>query len=127
MKKRIVVVDDDDDILQIIRFILEEKGYLVDAVTDILSFNKLGNVKPDLILLDDWLSDGYGHLLCRALKQNRQTKTIPVVLISAKNDIECIAEKSHADDYIPKPFDLDFFMDKVQSWLSPHQNALRPD
>ncbi|WP_114941798.1 response regulator [Mucilaginibacter endophyticus] len=127
MKKRIVVVDDDDDILQIIRFILEEQGYLVEAATDILSFNKLGDVKPDLILLDDWLSDGYGHLLCRALKQNQKTKTIPVLLISAENDIEAIARKSHADDYIAKPFDLDFFMNKVQSWLSPHKNALRPD
>ncbi|UOE48815.1 response regulator [Mucilaginibacter sp. SMC90] len=127
MKKRIVVVDDDDDILQIIRFILEEQGYLVEAATDILSFNKLGDVKPDLILLDDWLSDGYGHLLCRALKQNQKTKTIPVLLISAKNDIEAIAGKSHADDYIAKPFDLGFFMNKVQSWLSPHKNALRPD
>ncbi|QEM09943.1 PleD family two-component system response regulator [Mucilaginibacter rubeus] len=127
MQKRVIVVDNDDDILQIIRFILEEQGYLVEAVSDILSFNKLGDIQPDLILLDDWLSDGYGHLLCRALKQNSQTKTIPVLLISAKNDIETLAAKSHADDYIAKPFDLDFFMNKVRSWLSPHKNPMRPD
>ncbi|WP_121810285.1 response regulator [Mucilaginibacter kameinonensis] len=127
MQKRIIVVDNDDDIQEIIRYVLEEQGYQVETVSDILSFNKLGDVQPDLILLDDWLSDGYGHVLCRALKRNRQTKTIPVLLISAKNDIESLAAKSHADDYIAKPFDLDFFTHKVQSWLSPDRNAMRPD
>jgi DNA-binding response OmpR family regulator len=126
-KKRIIVVDDDDDILQIIRFILEEQGHRVEAVSDIVSFNRLSNFEPDLILLDDWLADGYGHQLCKALKQDRRTRTVPVLLISAKNDIDDIAAKSLADDYIAKPFDLDFFMNKVQSWLIPAKNPKRLD
>ena len=118
MSKNIIVVDDDEDILQIIRYMLEEQGHQVRAVSDIVSFNRLSDFEPDLILLDDWLADGYGHRLCEQLKQDERTRLIPVILISAKNDIAQIAHKSKADDYIAKPFDVDFFMSKIAFWLS---------
>ncbi|SEO08567.1 two-component system, OmpR family, phosphate regulon response regulator PhoB/two-component system, OmpR family, alkaline phosphatase synthesis response regulator PhoP [Mucilaginibacter gossypiicola] len=127
MQKRIIVVDDDDDVLQIMRFILEEQGHLVEAVCDIESFNRLTGFKPDLILLDDWLIDGYGHELCQKLKQDHRTRMVPVILISAQNGIEEAAEKGNADDYITKPFDVDFFMSKIQAWLSPHYNSCSPN
>ncbi|MDN3584504.1 response regulator [Mucilaginibacter flavus] len=117
MSKNIIVVDDDEDILNIIELILIEAGYHVRAVSDIVSFYSIHEFSPDLILLDDWLADGYGSKLCLDLKQNPRTSNIPVILISAKNDLKNIAKACLADDFIPKPFDLDFFTTKINNWL----------
>lgn len=117
MSKNIIVVDDDEDILNIIELILVEAGYHVRAVSDIVSFYNIHEFKPDLILLDDWLADGYGSKLCLDLKRNPLASNIPVILISAKNDLPDISKNCLADDFISKPFDLDFFTAKINNWL----------
>ncbi|WP_114938647.1 response regulator [Mucilaginibacter endophyticus] len=65
MPKRVVVVDDDNDILQIIKYVLEEQKISVKAVNDVVSFQGIINGQPELILLDDWLSDGRSGELCK--------------------------------------------------------------
>jgi DNA-binding response OmpR family regulator len=117
MQKRIIVVDDDDDILQIIRYVLEEHGMTVEAVSDIVSFEKLRQNTADLILLDDWLNDGLGSQLCKGLKNNKHTANIPIILISAANNLAESAKESGADDFLSKPFDIDDLLTKVDLWL----------
>lgn len=117
MQKKIIVVDDDDDILQIIRYVLEEHGMTVEAVGDIVSFEKLRQNTADLILLDDWLNDGLGSQLCKSLKNNEHTANIPIILISAANNLAESAKESGADDFLSKPFDIDDLLTKVDLWL----------
>lgn len=117
MSKKVVVVDDDDDILQIIKYVLEEQKIIVKAVNDIVSFQKISNWNPDLILLDDWLSDGRGGELCKAIKADKATASTPVILISAVNNLSEIAAMNEADDYIAKPFDIDLLLQKVNFYL----------
>ncbi|WP_161964539.1 response regulator [Mucilaginibacter endophyticus] len=117
MKKKIIVVDDDDDILQIIRYVLEEHGMTVEAVSDIVAFQKLCQNTMDLILLDDWLNDGLGSQLCKNLKNNAHTANVPIILISAANNLAASAKESGADDFLSKPFDIEDLLTKVDFWL----------
>lgn len=104
--KRILVVDDDKEILDIISYILFEKNYHVipSRTSDILPF--LEQIRPDLILLDNWLPEALGSELCKQIKADPVSKKIPIVLISAVNDLEKIAKECHADAFIEKPFNV---------------------
>jgi CheY-like chemotaxis protein len=102
-----LVIDDDQDILDLIEFILKEKGLdVIASVTDKM-LKDVVHLTPDLILLDDWLQGIPGHELCIALKGDPTTKNIPVIIISATMGLGGIAEKCFADSYIEKPFDIE--------------------
>lgn len=117
MSKKILVVDDDKDILGLIDYILKEEGYAVTASTTGTILSKLGKIKPDLILLDCWLPEGFGDDLCRDLKSNPLYKQIPVIMISAINELDFIAKKCKADAYIEKPFDVEHLIAMVKRFV----------
>jgi two-component system phosphate regulon response regulator PhoB len=104
--KRVIIIDDDQEILSILDHILTEKGFEVIASKCPEILKSVGESRPDLILLDIWLGDNDGSKLCQVLKSSQLTNDIPVVLISAINDLKNIAKRSGADSYIAKPFDL---------------------
>jgi two-component system, OmpR family, alkaline phosphatase synthesis response regulator PhoP len=106
-KKTIIVCDDDEGILDIISFILKERGYTVVALKESGSVIQTAlSVNPIVILLDVWIPGINGNVLTTLLKKNPKTKHIPVVLISANNHTERIAKESGADGYLCKPFDV---------------------
>jgi two-component system, OmpR family, phosphate regulon response regulator PhoB len=108
--KKILVIEDDKDIRDTIVYILEEEQYEVVSSEDSKILKSIGTIKPDLILLDNWLtdwkSDANGQQLSKELKSNPATSHIPVIIISAVSNIKEIAEAGQADDYLRKPFDL---------------------
>jgi len=104
-RKKIYVADDDPDILEVLTIILETRGYEVITSTDGRSLSDLQQL-PDLIFLDIRMSGNDGSEICRMLKNNRQTASVPVVLISANRNIHEIAADCGADAVIPKPFDI---------------------
>jgi len=113
--KEIVIIENDREILEIMEYILIEQGYNVIAVlneTDLLSI-----VKPDLILLDNWLNGRSGHDICIELKQDLATSAIPVILISAGNNLDEVAKSCQADSYINKPFDIEDLITEVNKHL----------
>jgi two-component system phosphate regulon response regulator PhoB len=116
MGKRILVVDDDKDILGLIDYLLKEEGYTVTASTTSKILTKLEKIKPDLILLDCWLPEGFGDDLCRDIKSDPSFKHIPVIMISAVNELEFIAKKCHADAFVEKPFDIDHLTAMVKRY-----------
>jgi two-component system cell cycle response regulator DivK len=116
--KRVAVFDDDDDLLIIFRFFFEEKGWEVytyktsDDVVD-----KVKSVQPDVILMDNWIPATGGLFATQMLKNDQQLKNIPVIYISANNDIKDIAEKAGADTYVAKPFDFGHLQNVVDSFF----------
>lgn len=110
MAKKILVIEDDKDIRDTIVYVLEEEGYEVVASDNARILKRVNDIAPDVILLDNWLtdwaSDLSGQQLSKALKNDPATKHIPVILISAVNNLKEIAQEGEADDYIKKPFDL---------------------
>lgn len=116
-KKTILVADDDPSILDALNIMLEEiGGYRVVTTTSGHSLLELQEL-PDLILLDLWMSGINGKEICAHLKANERTKNIPVIIFSANRDIKTIAESAQADDYIPKPFQMDDLLNKVSMHL----------
>ena len=106
IKKKILVVDDDPGILDVLQIMLEESGYEVETSQEALLIEKKLIVPPDIILLDMWMSGINGKDVCRKLKSESKTRNITIVMISANNDIEKIANESGADAFMSKPFQM---------------------
>ncbi|WP_158995554.1 PleD family two-component system response regulator [Mucilaginibacter sp. L196] len=119
--KKILVIEDDKDIRDTIVYILQEENYEVIASEDSKILKSVNDHKPDLILLDNWLtdwkSDANGQQLSKGLKSNPATSHIPVIIISAVSNIKEIAEAGLADGYLRKPFDLNELIEIVKHHL----------
>jgi len=102
---RILIVDDDKNICELLRLYLQNAGFLTDLCHDAKSALQLFSANAyDLILLDVMLPDMLGFDLLKAMKE---TKDIPVILITARDMIidKIQGFTSGADDYIVKPFE----------------------
>lgn len=116
MKKKIVVIEDNHDILELLGFILENEDYEVLASLDAEPIKSLEEINPHLVLLDENLGADKGHELCLEIKANPGTSHLPVILISAVNDLAEIARKCNADNYIAKPFLIEDLLDLVNQY-----------
>jgi CheY-like chemotaxis protein len=114
--KKIMIADDDAAILDSLSLMLEFEGYQVSATLNgetVLSMAE----KPDLLLLDIWMSGVDGRDICKKLKQHEATRNLPVVLISASNDIQGSAIEAGADDFLAKPFEMNDLLEKIEKNL----------
>ena len=116
-KKKILVAEDDASITEAITYMLEDEGYLVDSVDGKIELGEKEKY-PDLILLDILMSGVDGRTICRKLKSQKETKSIPVILISANRRIREIARETGADDYIVKPFEADKLNERIKVCLA---------
>lgn len=113
--KKIVIVDDDVAILDSLGLMLDFEGFEVNAFergSEIMNYVESVS-KPDVILLDMWLSGEDGRDICKKLKENETTKNIPVVIMSASRGLEQTALQSGANAFIAKPFEIDEVVDKL--------------
>jgi DNA-binding response OmpR family regulator len=117
MDERILVVDDDADILEFVEPFLSDEGYRVRTSPSGLIFQHVQRDLPDLILLDIFLREKDGRVICRQLKANALTGHIPVVLFSAHASREDALRESGADDFISKPFSLQELSAIVRKYL----------
>jgi len=107
-KKRILVIEDDNTILEVIGLVLDYEGYHVISMRNHqeLLRSDLSDI-ADLIMLDHQLAGITGHDICIDLKKDEQTRSIPVILMSASDVLQDIAASCGADGFIAKPFDID--------------------
>jgi DNA-binding response OmpR family regulator len=120
MAKRILVVDDDENILSLERTILEQKGFHVTtAAGGDEALRLLKEQAFDLVLLDVMMPDKDGFEVCRQIKQDARTKTVPVIFLTAKGGGEALAEgfESGAVMYINKPFTANKLLTIVNTML----------
>ncbi len=115
--KKIMIIDDDPAILDSIGMLLEFEGYRVTASSDATGLLSMESEFPDLLLLDIWMSGMDGRDICKQLKQKSYTKNIPVVLISASQEIEKSAQQAGANDFLSKPFEVDDLLRKVEKHI----------
>ena len=108
IKKRVLICDDDTDILFICSYIFEKQG--IEVVTRTHCNNIVETVKdlkPDIILMDNWIPESGGIVASRTIKEDRSLNHIPIVYFSANNDIQALAREAGADAYLSKPFELE--------------------
>jgi two-component system phosphate regulon response regulator PhoB len=107
MRQTILVVDDEPDIVEIIQYNLEKSGFDVIVAGDgPAALEKARDDTPDLIVLDLMLPGLEGTEVCRILKQDERTRSIPILMLTAKSEEidRIIGLELGADDYVVKPF-----------------------
>ena len=115
---RILVFEDDLAVLEVIKSVLEEVGYIVE--TSLVSHNiivEVENFLPDLILMDAMIPEIGGVEAIKLLRKNDLYKNIPIILMTASLEIKLLAKKAGIDHYIAKPFDLEEFENLVKIQL----------
>ena len=105
--RRILIIDDEDEILSLLNYLFTQLNFEVVISPGVLSIDEIEKISPNVILLDNKLGDKLGSDLCLEIKGDPRTSAIPVVMLSANDRIEYIAEKSCADGFISKPFDIE--------------------
>jgi len=116
--KKILVADDDEGIVDAIMMILEVMGYDVEFTYDGGAVVDAVKNKPNLILLDIWMSGHDGRDICKLLKADPQYQQIPILMISASRDIRQSALDAGANDFMEKPFEMDALLNKVKELLN---------
>ncbi len=114
----ILVVDDDPEIIDLLRLDLELMGFNVDAANDGMNALKKTEAKPyDLIVLDVMMPKMDGFEVCKRVRANRTSATVPVILLTAKGTIEDKIRgfNAGADDYLVKPFEFQELMVRMRA------------
>ncbi len=119
-KKRILIVDDDEAILRLVKDILDREGYSVFTFDQALGTSqKVAKIKPHLILMDVIMPGLAGDKICKILKDSYVNKEMKIILYSTKdqNELEQLAEKTGADDFLKKSSNYRELVEKVNSLL----------
>ena len=124
-QKHILVVDDDPDLVEALGMKLASRNFRVSKAYDgVEAWEKIKADKPDLMILDVMMPRKNGYQLCDEIKADVQYKNIVVILLTAVADAVATTSYTHhdgkktlADDYIPKPIDLDKLVAMVEENL----------
>jgi len=120
MVETILVVDDEQDIRRLLNYILKKEGYeILEASTGEEALTLAREEAPDLIILDLMLPGIDGMEVCRLLKRNDSTVSIPIIMLTARGTEPDIVKglETGADDYVPKPFSTAVLLARVKSLL----------
>lgn len=109
MPQTVLVIEDEAHILELLRYNLEAAGYnVILAENGRDGLERCFETHPDLVLLDLMLPDVDGFDICNKIKRNEQTKSIPIIMLTAKSEEfdKVLGLELGADDYITKPFGI---------------------
>lgn len=126
----IMIVDDTPDNIRFLSTLLQEQGYSVrKAISGKMALTAIRTILPDLILLDINMPIMNGYEVCQELKSDEKTKSVPIIFISALDDVTDKVKAFHlgCEDYITKPFQIEEVLARIQHQLiiKNLQNKLR--
>ncbi len=119
-EKKILVVDDEQRNVRLLKALLVPMGYAVQtALSGPEAIGIIETLRPDLVLLDIMMPEMDGFAVCRRLKGNESTRTIPVIMVTALHGKEdrLKAMEAGADDFLSKPVDATELSIRVKSLL----------
>jgi len=118
----VLVVDDEPEIRQLVRKMLEAKGYAIEVAEDgEEAIEKAERLVPDLVLLDAMLPKLHGFDACRKIKASPRTRAVPVIMMTAIYRGWRFAQDARdsygAVDYVEKPFRLEDLLRRIEAAL----------
>ena len=120
-QNKILIVDDAEDTVELLRKRFRAEGYDTEEAYDgEEALQKVPEYNPDLVVLDVMMPKMDGYEVCQRLKADENTKYIPVLMLTAKGEIEHKVRGLDigADDYMSKPFDYKELSARIRSLLS---------
>ncbi|HET9786714.1 MAG TPA: PAS domain S-box protein, partial [Pyrinomonadaceae bacterium] len=122
---RVLIVDDNQKVLDLLVELLKPEGYEVAAASDgAIALDLVASFEPDVVVSDVVMPQVDGIELCRRIKQNPKTATIPVLLMSGSrqtSDDSIEGLTAGADDYLDIPFRHEALLVKVASLIERHR------
>jgi DNA-binding response OmpR family regulator len=118
-KKKILIVEDDFDIRIMMQYILRDDYDLVLCEDGRSGIERALTQKPDLILLDIYMAGMSGFEVCKAIRDNPEISSIPIIIVTAGALKEEVTEgySLGANDYVFKPFDPEDLIERMEKLL----------
>ncbi len=120
MAKKILIVEDNELMIEVMTYILNSNGYEVVSYNDGDNiFNDIRTTHPDLVILDAFLPGMDGRDICKLIKLNKETRSLPVIVCSNSDDIDdALTKKGAPDNVLRKPFGIDNLIKMVEYQLA---------
>ena len=119
-QKKILVVDDEKDIVELISYNLEQKGFaVIKAYDGQMAWERVKTAKPDLVVLDLMIPGIHGLEVCKLIRRDAATETLPIIILTAKSDQvdKILGLELGADDYVTKPFNVRELIARIRAVL----------
>ena len=123
--RKILIVEDGQDLQRLLQTILENSGYDVCSETNGCAIVNNRYEIPDLFIIDKVINVIDGIALCKFLKLNKQTRHIPVILISADAEVAEKAQQIGADYFMRKPVAAYELVTVIESLASDKERVVR--
>jgi two-component system alkaline phosphatase synthesis response regulator PhoP len=120
MKKKILVIEDDKDIVELLRHYMEKENFVLRSASDGFSGLKMARAENfDLIILDIMLPEMDGFEVCKELRKDKKTESVPLIMLTAKTEEtdKVVGLELGADDYVTKPFSPKELLARVKALL----------
>jgi len=130
MAEKVLIIDDEPETVRLISLVLQRQGFnTAIASNGAEGIEKSENENPDLILLDVMMPDMDGYDVCRKIRANRQTANIPILMFSAKGQVQdrVAGYEAGIDDFITKPIHPAELVTRVKALLARPRPAPIPD
>ncbi|MCU0666404.1 MAG: response regulator [Candidatus Omnitrophica bacterium] len=121
MAYKIMVVDDEQDVREFVGKRLISEGYdIILAADGEEAIEKASKERPDIVLLDLMMPKKDGFSVMQEIRKNFADKWIPIIIVSAKNDLEAVKKsyQMEADHYLTKPCTIDKILEGVKTMVS---------
>jgi len=118
MKKKVLIADDEYTIRELVELTLAPEYEVIKASTGNEAMQKIEE-DPDLLILDIMMPKMDGYEVCSRIKNNKETKDIPIIMLTAKHSIDDLKEaiRVDVDEYITKPFEPELLKRRVDAYL----------
>ena len=119
-QKKILVVDDEKDIVELISYNLEQEGFaVIKAYDGQMAWERVKTAKPDLVVLDLMIPGIHGLEVCKLIRRDAATETLPIIMLTAKSDQvdKILGLELGADDYVTKPFNVRELIARIRAIL----------
>jgi len=119
LSQHVLLIEDEPNIAEAIRFILTRDGWRVSLLSDgNAALDRVRSDRPDLVILDHMLPGMSGLEILTALRADPDTRSLPVMMLTARGRDRAMAEQAGADSFMSKPFSNAEILAEVRSLMA---------